>query len=112
MAHTPEDVDSTNQVKKEGGSEEIASKEKDYTYSYDAEAIPGEGKLKRQLKNRHIAMISIGGVIGTGLFLGTGGSLQNGGPVGLLLAYIVRRPPCRFTWFISAYSYSLGYGCK
>lgn len=29
----------------------------------------GEGRLKRQLKNRHIAMISIGGVIGTGLFL-------------------------------------------
>jgi len=28
----------------------------------------GEGPLHRQLKNRHIAMISIGGVIGTGKF--------------------------------------------
>ena len=32
---------------------------------------------------------SIGGVIGTGLFLGTAGSLENGGPVGLLLGYSV-----------------------
>ncbi|CAL1695964.1 unnamed protein product [Somion occarium] len=45
--------------------------------------------LKRQLKNRHIAMISIGGVIGTGLFLGTASALQDGGPIGLLLGYAV-----------------------
>ncbi|KIJ21581.1 amino acid-polyamine-Organocation superfamily protein [Paxillus involutus ATCC 200175] len=57
----------------------------------DAEAtIPREpGKLHRQLKNRHIAMISIGGVIGTGLFVGTANSLAWGGPVGLLLGYIM-----------------------
>jgi amino acid transporter len=56
----------------------------------DAESIaPREaGALHRQLKNRHIAMISIGGVIGTGLFVGTGNSLANGGPVGLLLGYM------------------------
>lgn len=53
-----------------------------------------EGKLVRQLKNRHIAMISIGGVIGTGLFLGTAGSLQNGGPVGLLLGYLAMGTIC------------------
>ncbi|KAK7692232.1 hypothetical protein QCA50_003857 [Cerrena zonata] len=46
-----------------------------------------EPGLRREMKNRHIAMISIGGVIGTGLFLGTAVSLQTGGPVGLLLAY-------------------------
>ncbi|THH01261.1 hypothetical protein EW026_g1403 [Hermanssonia centrifuga] len=45
--------------------------------------------LHRTMKNRHIAMISIGGVIGTGLFLGTAGSLATGGPVGLLLGYVV-----------------------
>ncbi|GAA5988891.1 hypothetical protein JCM5350_000998 [Sporobolomyces pararoseus] len=43
-------------------------------------------QLKRQLKARHIAMISIGGVIGTGLFLGTAQSLQKG-PLAVLLAY-------------------------
>ncbi|KAJ7937354.1 amino acid permease [Mycena leptocephala] len=48
----------------------------------------GEHKLKRQLKNRHIAMISIGGVIGTGLFLGTANALRHGGPIGLLLGYL------------------------
>ena len=37
---------------------------------------------------------SIGGVIGTGLFLGTAGSLQAGGPVGLLLGYIVVGSMC------------------
>jgi yeast amino acid transporter len=49
--------------------------------------FPQQVKLQRQLKNRHVAMISIGGVIGTGLFLGTATSLKNGGPVGLLLGY-------------------------
>jgi amino acid transporter len=34
-------------------------------------------------------MITIGGVIGTGLFLGTAGNLQNGGPAGLLLSYCI-----------------------
>ena len=34
-------------------------------------------------------MSSIGGVIGTGLFVGTANSLSWGGPVGLLLGYIV-----------------------
>ncbi|KAF8219212.1 hypothetical protein L208DRAFT_1342217 [Tricholoma matsutake] len=61
---------------------------------------PAEGKLVRQLKNRHITMISIGGVIdlsttvNPGLFLGTASSLQNGGPVGLLLGYIVMGTIC------------------
>ncbi|KZT66151.1 hypothetical protein DAEQUDRAFT_482566 [Daedalea quercina L-15889] len=64
------------------------------TNVYDSEShvdsdvfIPQGERLKRQLKNRHIAMISIGGVIGTGLFLGTANSLKSGGPVGLLLGY-------------------------
>ncbi|KAJ7179428.1 amino acid permease [Mycena filopes] len=61
--------------------------------SFGAEKQPGdlyhgEHRLKRQLKNRHIAMISIGGVIGTGLFLGTANALRHGGPIGLLLGYL------------------------
>lgn len=39
-------------------------------------------------------MISIGGVIGTGLFLGTGGALSRGGPIGLLLGYMIMGSIC------------------
>ncbi|CAD6585763.1 MAG: hypothetical protein TREMPRED_004232 [Tremellales sp. Tagirdzhanova-0007] len=43
--------------------------------------------LRRPLRPRHLQMIAIGGVIGTGLFLGTAGDLKNGGPGGLLTGY-------------------------
>lgn len=43
--------------------------------------------LKRSLKARHIQMISIGGTIGTGLFVGSGKALAEGGPAGALLGY-------------------------
>jgi amino acid transporter len=39
------------------------------------------------LKSRHIQFIALGGTIGTGLFLGIGGSLANAGPLGILLGY-------------------------
>ncbi|SPT54257.1 General aromatic amino acid permease [Actinomyces bovis] len=42
----------------------------------------------KALKRRHLQMIAIGGSIGTGLFLGAGGRLADGGP-GLALAYAV-----------------------
>ena len=37
----------------------------------------------------HIHQIAIGGTIGTGLFVGSGAALSNGGPVGLLLGYVI-----------------------
>ncbi|KAF2796453.1 amino acid permease-like protein [Melanomma pulvis-pyrius CBS 109.77] len=43
--------------------------------------------LARGLQQRHIQMIAIAGAIGTGLFLGLGGSIQTGGPLGALLGY-------------------------
>lgn len=46
-------------------------------------------ELKRPLRPRHIQMIAIGGVIGTGLFLGTADNLENAGPAGLLLSYLI-----------------------
>lgn len=45
--------------------------------------------LSRRLKSRHLQMIAIGGSIGTGLFVGSGGALRNGGPAGVLIAYIL-----------------------
>ena len=46
-----------------------------------------ETELKRGLKSRHITMISLGGTIGTGLFLASGGAIATAGPGGTLLAY-------------------------
>lgn len=45
-------------------------------------------KLQRELSNRHIQLIAIGGAIGTGLFLGAGESIHVAGP-SILLTYII-----------------------
>jgi len=44
--------------------------------------------LARNLRNRHIQLIAIGGTIGVGLFLGSAKAIHEAGP-GLLLAYAV-----------------------
>lgn len=45
-------------------------------------------ELERGLKNRHVQLISIGGAIGTGLFLGSGKTIQLTGP-SILLTYAI-----------------------
>ncbi|KAJ5306876.1 hypothetical protein N7508_005891 [Penicillium antarcticum] len=59
--------------------------------------IPDDGQIVTQrerqslirgLGQRHIQMIAIAGAIGTGLFLGLGGSIATGGPLGALLGYM------------------------
>ncbi|MGP7816479.1 amino acid permease [Niallia sp. 01092] len=46
-------------------------------------------ELQRTMKSRHLFMIALGGVIGTGLFLGSGFTISQAGPLGSMLAYIL-----------------------
>lgn len=46
-----------------------------------------ENTLKRGLSSRHLQMIAIGGSIGTGLFVASGGSIAQAGPGGALVAF-------------------------
>lgn len=48
-----------------------------------------EGTFRRKMESRHIVMLSLGGVIGTGLFLSTGYTLEQAGRVGTILSYLV-----------------------
>ena len=52
-------------------------------------------KLHRELNNRHIQLIAIGGAIGTGLFLGSGQTISLTGP-SLLFTYMIISCTIRF----------------
>jgi GABA permease len=67
--------------------------------STDRPAVPApEHQLSQSLRARHLAMISIGGIIGAGLFVGSSTSILAGGPAafisyaitGLLILMIMR----------------------
>lgn len=45
--------------------------------------------MDRDLKARHISMIAIGGSIGTGLFMASGGIINQAGPGGAIAAYLL-----------------------
>jgi amino acid transporter, AAT family len=49
---------------------------------------PADSHLSRNLRDRHIQLIALGGTIGVGLFLGSAKAIHHAGP-GLLLAYAI-----------------------
>jgi amino acid transporter len=49
----------------------------------------GEPELDRSMKGRHLHMIAIGGSIGAGFFVGSGGALTKGGPASLLICFLI-----------------------
>lgn len=73
--------------------------EKKYSGEFVREAYPSDhdvqqgtmtdnaDDLQRHLGNRQIQLIAIGGSIGTALFVSVGGALNQGGPLGMLIAY-------------------------
>jgi S-methylmethionine transporter len=50
---------------------------------------PSQDPFKRTMKARHLVMLSLGGVIGTGLFFNTGYIISTTGAAGTLLAYLI-----------------------
>ncbi|MCX8588619.1 MULTISPECIES: amino acid permease [unclassified Gilliamella] len=59
------------------------------TSEYQGSSYPSTTSLKKNLKNRHLLMISLGGSIGTGLFIGIAAPLSTVGPLGTIIAYLM-----------------------
>lgn len=53
----------------------------------DSNVIDPESGVKRGLKNRHLSMMALAGIIGPGLLIGSGGALSNGGPASLIIGF-------------------------
>ncbi|MHC6591673.1 amino acid permease [Arthrobacter sp. C152] len=48
-----------------------------------------ESALRRSMGPRHLVMIAMGGVIGSGLFVSSGYTISQAGPLGAVIAYLV-----------------------
>lgn len=55
----------------------------------EQQGVNESNQLKRSMKSRHLLMLSLGGVIGTGLFLNVGYTINQAGPGGAIIGYII-----------------------
>lgn len=55
--------------------------------SSDHGLIDPDSGVKRGLKNRHLSMMALAGIIGPGLLVGAGGALNSGGPASLIIGF-------------------------
>ena len=63
----------------------------------NSSAVP-ENQFKRSMKTRHLIMLSLGGVIGTGLFFNTGYIIATAGAIGAIIAYLIGCNCCLFSY--------------
>ncbi|RLV96683.1 Lysine/arginine permease [Spathaspora sp. JA1] len=64
-------------------------KQSSFVAASDIEPVDDvKGEIKRNLKPRHVSMIALGGTIGTGLFISTGGVIAAAGPVSSLFSFL------------------------
>ncbi|KAL0090650.1 amino acid permease-domain-containing protein [Phycomyces blakesleeanus] len=84
------EVDQAKETYSEYDSEKIeAGRHQESSYNPREEEHDLQEGIRRGLSARHIQMISLGGAIGTGLFLNSGGNIATAGPAGALIAYCV-----------------------
>ena len=57
------------------------------TQPIDNDAYDPKSGVKRGLKNRHLSMMALAGIIGPGLLVGAGGALNSGGPASLIIGF-------------------------
>lgn len=60
----------------------------------DDSSVDPDSGVKRGLKNRHLSMMALAGIIGPGLLVGAGGALNKGGPASLIIGFgVIGRIP-------------------
>ncbi|KAF8904371.1 amino acid permease [Gymnopilus junonius] len=64
--------------------------------------LGGNEGSKRGLQQRHLSMMALAGMIGTGLFLSSGKALAHAGPLGSVLAFVIMGTVTASIAFISA----------
>ncbi|PRT55690.1 General amino acid permease AGP3 [Wickerhamiella sorbophila] len=79
-SHTGNDKEPNNLVTEEVASDDLSAD------NVGGNIDPDSG-VKRGLKNRHISMMALAGIIGPGLLVGAGRALANGGPASLIIGF-------------------------